>query len=898
MKSKAPQSWVSFFVVLSLLLAFMATGNASARPPSSQSTLPTAGLLKTTANVGPLMIKGHVDLSRLSSKTKTNHKLDTSVNKMVQTFRAHPDGRSMEKAATGLGMEYRDGKILVAVKVKPDTVQTVTQNIAAMGGSVKGSHGNTIEAYLPPRAITLLSRNPNVWNIRHPAIFVPASHLQAGTVTSEGVGASAADTWHAEGIDGTGVKLGIIDGDFQGYTDLLGTDLPETVVARDYTGDGMEGGVAHGTAVSEIAYDMAPGAEMYLSKIGSLTDFSNAIDDFIADGVNIASMSLVWLYAGEPGDGTGPVSAIADRARQNGIFFSAAAGNYARSHWDGYYTDTFEDDFHEWIPGVQEVNFFGPGDGSAYLIPAGWELLIYLRWDDWTNVDQDYDLYLLHWTEEGWEIVAISENWQDGGAGETPEEAIDYIVPEDGFYGIAIYRFDATRDVFLDLYEMTTVGLDQRVPERSMLAPANSPSVIAAGASDASDPSYPLEPYSSHGPSNGPGGTPNGGHLRPDITGYDFVSTVSYGPQGFPGTSAAAPHVAGAAALVKQKYPSFTVSQIQNFLESHAIDMGIPGKDNNSGAGRLWLNAPLKWSGIGGWVYHDANFDKMANAPWGHNGNTDIGVYGATVELVGEGIHRTFTTGTSGWYNFGALPPGSYTVNLLSTPDQWTSVTPTTCSLDLAAADTQVECDFGLWWGNDLPSASSAAATSTTVSLPAIQDAYITSWDTSLNAGHERWLKVRQPKKMASLLRFDLSSIPSGANITKAELKLHSSASSNTQRLYMSAYGMEKEWSEDAVTWLQTGTGTPWDIPGAAGTGDHGPAVGWDWIDTMKTENTLYASFDITELASAWLADPSSNHGVLINGEGIGKVGWWFFSTDDPAGLPFAPYLEVTYTTP
>ena len=39
MKSKTLRNWVSFFVVLSFLFAFMATGSASARLPSSQPSL-------------------------------------------------------------------------------------------------------------------------------------------------------------------------------------------------------------------------------------------------------------------------------------------------------------------------------------------------------------------------------------------------------------------------------------------------------------------------------------------------------------------------------------------------------------------------------------------------------------------------------------------------------------------------------------------------------------------------------------------------------------------------------------------------------------------------------------------------------------------------------------------
>jgi subtilisin family serine protease len=103
-----------------------------------------------------------------------------------------------------------------------------------------------------------------------------------------------------------------------------------------------------------------------------------------------------------------------------------------------------------------------------------------------------------------------------------------------------------------------------------------------------------LEDYSSQGP------TPDG-RLKPDIAGQSVVSTSfqtftacpanSSGTGGFNGTSAAAPHVSGAAALVKGANPSFTPAQVQAFLEARAVDLGTAGKDPLFGSGKLQLGA-------------------------------------------------------------------------------------------------------------------------------------------------------------------------------------------------------------------------------------------------------------------------------------------------------------------
>ena len=94
------------------------------------------------------------------------------------------------------------------------------------------------------------------------------------------------------------------------------------------------------------------------------------------------------------------------------------------------------------------------------------------------------------------------------------------------------------------------------------------------------------------GPTNGPGGSLSGGRTKPDLAGYADVSTSSYGTRATTGTGAAAPHVAGAAALVWSAYPNWSNHQVRSFLEDRSIDMGPGGMDNDYGHGRLFLGSP------------------------------------------------------------------------------------------------------------------------------------------------------------------------------------------------------------------------------------------------------------------------------------------------------------------
>ena len=114
---------------------------------------------------------------------------------------------------------------------------------------------------------------------------------------------------------------------------------------------------------------MAPSAQLYLIKIATDVDLDQAVSYAIAQNVDVISTSLTFLNI-TPGDGTGRFAAMADRAQAAGILWTTAAGNYRETHWSGTSTDGDNDNLHEYAPGV-EVNVFGPGNGSAYQIPAG-----------------------------------------------------------------------------------------------------------------------------------------------------------------------------------------------------------------------------------------------------------------------------------------------------------------------------------------------------------------------------------------------------------------------------------------------------------------------------------------------------------------------------------------------
>jgi subtilisin family serine protease len=120
--------------------------------------------------------------------------------------------------------------------------------------------------------------------------------------------------------------------------------------------------------------------------------------------------------------------------------------------------------------------------------------------------------------------------------------------------------------------------------------------------------SNPTESFSSDGPRRmffKPDGTPitagnflfgtNGGIVlvKPDISAADGTTARTPGFSPFFGTSAAAPHAAGVAAIVKSARPSATGADIFTALTTTALDIRAIGIDRDSGYGLIMAPAAV-----------------------------------------------------------------------------------------------------------------------------------------------------------------------------------------------------------------------------------------------------------------------------------------------------------------
>ncbi len=465
----------------------------------------------------------------------------------------------------------------------------------------------------------------------------------SGSVDTEGdITHRAFDARGVFGVNGAGLKIGVLS-DSANATGALTSaqatgDMPPTCPGPGgpcvtVVQEGPGGASDEGTAMMEIIYDLAPGASLFFASadFGQASFAANILAlrntnncDIIVDDV---------FYFAEPIFQDGIIAQAVSTVATSGAFYFSSAGNEGQV--DAGTAGYFEGDFNDagsplfTFPGGAKtgtIHNFGGVNGDIVTASGS---TYNLNWSDPQGASgNDYDLFVV---SSGGIVKGSSTNIQSGTQNPYEQAPIGAFAAGDRLVvfktttaAIRAFGINTIRGLLTNVTTGQTHG-HSAVTTPGVFSVAAAP---AAGAFTLGAPVGPfpnpyttanqVEPFSSDGPRRvffNADGTPvsgagltfaSGGFTsrnKPDITAADGVSTTLPGASGlnpFYGTSAAAPHAAAIAALVKSAQPTLTQAQLTTTLISTALDIMAAGNDRDSGNGIVMAYQAISSLGIPG----------------------------------------------------------------------------------------------------------------------------------------------------------------------------------------------------------------------------------------------------------------------------------------------------------
>jgi FG-GAP-like repeat len=491
---------------------------------------------------------------------------------------------------------------LIHVDIKARVTPELLGAIGGLGGEVENAFPqyDAVRAWLPLLSAETLAGRADVRSIRPAARVV----VNAGPDVN-GMTAHAADVVQAHGISGAGVKVGVLSDGVDSLADEQAAGrLPSTVTVLS----GQRGSGSEGTALLEIIYSLAPGAELYFATAyGGDAQMAANIQALGAAGCQIIVDDMTYLD--EPVFQDGMIAQAVNSVAASGVLYFSSAANLG--NLDSGTSGTWEGDFVDSgtsigvLSGMGTLNQFGASNNNV-LTTASTSNLYAMQWADPFGAScNDYDLFILDSTLST--VLGASTNVQT--CSQDPVEVFWGAVPDNSTVVIVnALGLAAPRAIHLDteggrLAVATAGATFGHNAAAAAITVAATDVARAGGGIFTGGADNPPEFYSADGPRKifyDPAGNPitpgnflfatNGGTTlaKVDLMAADGVTTgVTDLP--FYGTSAAAPHAAAIAALVMSAYPGWDAAAVKNALLSNALP--VTGYDSRTvGSGIVMAN--------------------------------------------------------------------------------------------------------------------------------------------------------------------------------------------------------------------------------------------------------------------------------------------------------------------
>jgi uncharacterized repeat protein (TIGR01451 family) len=431
-------------------------------------------------------------------------------------------------------------------------------------------------------------------------------------------------------VNGAGIKVGVLSDSFNclggGASGVANGDLSPVTIVQEYSGCPSDA-TDEGRAMLEIVHDVAPGSSLaFASAFNGMASFANNIIALKNNGAKVVVDDV--FYLNEPMFQDGIVAQAVDNVVAAGVSYFSAAGNEARQSYEATFKSgsTFASGAIAGLGGLHfdggvAHNFASSGTDhfQSITIAPHAQVTFSFQWDSPSasvgpgvpGSPNDLDIYLLNSAAN--QVIAASK---DGNAGNDAVEVLQFTNSSSSPLNanIMIVKFSGLNPGLIKYVYFGSMTINQFATQSSTLfGHANAAGAEAVGAAWYKEtPEFGispplLEPYSSSGgtpilfdKSGNPTNDPRA--QKPEIVAPDGANTTFFYPgddvesDGHPnffGTSAAAPHAAGVAALLLDADPTLTPGDVYGLLEGTAIDMGVAGFDNNSGFGLIQADAAL-----------------------------------------------------------------------------------------------------------------------------------------------------------------------------------------------------------------------------------------------------------------------------------------------------------------
>ena len=538
--------------------------------------------------------------------------------------------------------DIRNGKIFIDVIVKAGEYGYVKNKLTATGGpwlmtDLLGEDASQfiITGLFPINKLTDLNTDPDlspriVYARPYYRAFTNTSTVPTGLVTSQGDSAVKANLVRlGYNLSGDGIKIGVISNSFNTNTAASSNPVNSTadddVREKDLPGAGNPNNATpvtvlkesrfvrsdEGRAMLQIIHDIAPKAQLYFrTGIETASDFADGIRELKAAGCNIITDDITYIT--EPFLKDGVVASAVGEVTAGGTTYITAAGNFAKKSFDAVFTPMN-------APGSLGGKAHDLGSGNPFMdvtLVPGQQYTIVLQWLDSiyslgetasNGTRNDLDIYLTPNTD-GTALFGFNRNNLNGD----PIEFLPFIYSGPASTHLLVVN-NTPNDAgnppprFKIVVFQGDITFNNYSGGSTIIGQSNADSAITVGAARF-DRKSTLEAFSSIG------GTvvKNMVRNKPDLVAPDGVNTtVNMGIDqpndpdteysNFFGTSAAAPHVAGVAALLmegKKKFlnqPTVSPYEIKSLLKSTATPIGTSsGYNFASGAGFINADAAMR----------------------------------------------------------------------------------------------------------------------------------------------------------------------------------------------------------------------------------------------------------------------------------------------------------------